>query len=304
MNLLQDALKNNYAVGAFNFANLEVLKAIVKTAEKNNSPVIAQISEGAMDFIGDEYLKSIISATKKTCKVPISFHLDHGKSFESVKRAIDVGCDSVMIDGSMLDFEDNVKITKLVTDYAHEKGVLVEAELGSIAGIEDDIKVDDKNKFYTSPTDAKEFVEKTRCDSLAVAIGTKHGAYKYSNSARLRFDILEEIQNLIPNTPLVLHGASGVSEEDVNKLYELGVNIKGAKGVPDEFLQKASKMHICKINGDTDIRISLLIGILSYIKKDYTNIDYRKYLANGMAEISSLITKKLALYGSQNRVNS
>ncbi len=301
--LLKDALKNGYAVGAFNFANLEVLKSIIASAELTKSPVIAQMSESAISFIGEEYLKQIIIAARKQCKVPISFHLDHGKSLDSVKKAIEVGCDSVMFDGSMLPFEDNIAITKSVVDYAHERGIYVEAELGSLAGIEDDVNVDESKSFYTDPIQAKEFVEKTGVDSLAIAIGTKHGAYKFGGEAKLRFDILEEIEKLLPNTPLVLHGASGVDEKAVDKLLELGVNIKGAKGVADNLLAEASKKHICKINGDTDLRIALLIGILHNIEENNKNIDYRKYLTEGMAEITKLCANKMNLYGSSNKAN-
>lgn len=300
--LLKDALKNGYAVGAFNFANLEVLKSIIASAELTKSPVIAQMSESAISFIGEEYLKQIIIAARKQCKVPISFHLDHGKSLDSIKKAIDIGCDSVMFDGSMLPFEDNIAITKSVVDYAHAKGVFVEAELGSLAGIEDDVNVEESKSFYTDPAQAKEFVEKTGVDSLAIAIGTKHGAYKFGGEAKLRFDILDEIEKLLPDTPLVLHGASGVDEKAVDKLLELGVNIKGAKGVADNLLAEASKKHICKINGDTDLRIALLIGILHNIESNNKNIDYRKYLTEGMAEITKLCADKMNLYGSSNRV--
>ena len=299
--ILKDALDNGYAVGAFNFASLEVLKAIIASAEMQNSPIIVQVSETAINFMGDEYLKGIIAVARKNCKVPISFHLDHGKSFESVKRAIELGCDSVMIDCSMLPFEDNIAITKRVVDYAHERNVFVEAELGSLAGIEDDVDVKEKDSAFTSPSQAKLFVEKTQVDSLAVAIGTKHGAYKYSGEAKLRFDILEEIQKNIPNTPLVLHGASGINEIDVARLLELGVDIQGARGIPEQFLQKVSKMNICKINGDTDVRISYMAGILSNIEQNNKSIDYRKYLGAGMNEVAKLIAHKIEVYGSKNK---
>ncbi len=299
--LLSNALKNKYAVGAFNFANLEVLKAIIVAAENQNSPVICQVSEGAMSFIGEDYLKDFIATARKSCKVPVSFHLDHGKSLESVKKAIEAGCDSVMIDASMLSFEDNVKITKNVVEYAHKLNVSVEAELGSLAGIEEDLDVSDKDSCYTNPLQAKEFVEKTKVDSLAVSIGTKHGAYKFSGNARLRFDILKKIEEQIPNTPLVLHGASGVDAQDVSRLLEFGVNIQGAKGVTEEILKEASLTNVCKINGDTDIRISLLIGILHNIEQNNTNIDYRKYLSEGMNEVSALVAKKMEIYNSKNK---
>ena len=299
--LLTDALQKNYALGAFNFGSVEILKSIIAGAEEANSPVIAQVSEGAINFIGEEYLKQIIVAARKQCKVPISFHLDHGKSLDSVKKAIDVGCDSVMIDASMLPYEDNIKITKSVVDYAHERGVFVEAELGSLAGVEEDISVEEKNSFYTSPTQAKDFVEKTKVDSLAIAIGTKHGAYKFNGDSTLRFDILEEIQKVLPTIPLVLHGASGVNANTVEDLYKLGVDIKGAKGVSDELLKKASNMHICKVNCDTDIRMSYLEGILNNVKNNPSNIDYRKYLTEAMNNVKNLIVEKINIFGSNNK---
>ena len=299
--LLKEALGKGYAIGAFNFANLEVLRAIVSAAEKQESPVIAQISEGAMNFMGDDYLKAVIAVTRKTCRVPISFHLDHGKSLASVKRAIAIGCDSVMIDCSMLPYKDNVRITKQVVKYAHEKGVFVEAELGSLAGIEDDLNIKEEDSFYTSPIQAKDFVEKTGIDSLAIAIGTKHGAYKYSGESKLRFDILEQIEKQIPNIPLVLHGGSGVDKDDVNRLFGLGVDIRGAKGVSDEILGKIAKTNICKVNGDTDLRISFLLGITSDINANNSNIDYRKYLAIGMEEVSKRVASKMEIYGSKGK---
>jgi fructose-bisphosphate aldolase class II len=302
--LLTDALKNNYAVGAFNFSNLEVLKAIIVAAENQNSPVICQVSEGAMAFIGENFLKDFIKTSRKSCKVPVCFHLDHGKSFESVVKAIKAGCDSVMIDASMLPFDDNVKITKKVVDYAHKHNVTVEAELGSLAGIEEDLNVADKDKLFTDPKQAKEFVKKTGTDSLAVSIGTKHGAYKFSGDARLRFDILDEIQKQIPTVPLVLHGASGVESTDVARLLELGVDIQGAKGVSQEILHKASQTHICKINGDTDLRIAFLIGILDNVEKNNKNIDYRKYLAEGMNQVSNLVAHKMEVYESKNKADN
>lgn len=299
--LLLDALEKNYALGAFNFGNVEILKSIISASEDLNSPVIAQVSEGAINFIGDEYLKQIIIAAKKECRVPISFHLDHGKSLDSIKRAIDIGCDSVMIDASMLPYEDNVKITKSVADYAHERGVFVEAELGSLAGVEEDIQIEEKDSFYTSPAQAKDFVKKTNVDSLAIAIGTKHGAYKYSGESALRFDILQEIQNALPNTPLVLHGASGVNQKTVDDLFSLGVNIKGAKGVSDALLKKASQMHICKINCDTDLRMNFLKGLLNNVKSNPSNIDYRKYFSEAMLNVKNLVEEKINLFGSNNK---
>ena len=302
--LLKKALNKGYAVGAFNFASLEVLKAIISAAEAQNAPVIAQISESAMNFLGDDYLKAIIKVARKNCKVPISFHLDHGKSLDSVKRAIEIGCDSVMIDASMLPYNDNVRITKQVVKYAHEYGVFVEGELGSLAGIEDDLKVNEEDSFYTSPIQAKDFVQKTGVDSLAIAIGTKHGAYKYNGESKLRFDILEQIEKQLPDTPLVLHGGSGVDKQDVDRLFGLGVDIQGAKGVSDEILHKIAKTNICKINGDTDLRISFLLGIESDINQNKSNIDYRKYLTAGMTEVAKRVASKMEIYGAKNKAKT
>ena len=209
-----------------------------------------------------------------------------------------------MIDASMLPYNDNVRITKQVVKYAHEYGVFVEGELGSLAGIEDDLKVNEEDSFYTSPIQAKDFVQKTGVDSLAIAIGTKHGAYKYNGESKLRFDILEQIEKQLPGTPLVLHGGSGVDKQDVDRLFGLGVDIQGAKGVSDEILHKIAKTNICKINGDTDLRISFLLGIESNINQNKSNIDYRKYLTAGMTEVAKRVASKMEIYGAKNKAKT
>lgn len=299
--ILTDALKNKYSIGAFNFGNLETLKGIIDGVNSQKSPVVIQISEGAIKYLGDTYVKSLIAVAKNEVKVPALFHLDHGANFEIVKKAIDLGCNSVMIDGSSLPFDENVEITKKVVQYAHKKGVFVEGELGAIAGIEDEKQVDDKNSFYTSPEQAKEFVKLTKVDSLAIAIGTKHGAYKFGKSAKLRFDILKKIEERVPNTPLVLHGASSVDKSSVKNLFEMGVDISSANGVDEKVLKKLSKTHICKINQDTDIRIEMLTGLLTNIKENKTNIDYRKYLSAGQERVKELVASRAKLFGSKNR---
>lgn len=299
--LMTTALKKGYAVNAFNFANMEVLKAILKASEEAKAPVIAQMSESAIKFMGPEYLKGIISAARKEAKYPISFHLDHGKDLEAVKLAIEIGCDSVMIDASSYEYEENVRITKEVVDYAHSKGVWVEAELGALSGIEDEVNVDESKSSYTNPAQAKDFVTRTGIDSLAVAIGTSHGAYKFKGDAELKFDILDEIEKEIPNTPLVLHGASSVEQKYVDKFCELGGDIKGAKGVTAEILNKASKRHICKINVDTDLRIAYTSSILEHIKNNPQNIDYRKYLGYAIDEVKNLMIEKIKNLGADNQ---
>ncbi len=300
-NILTHALQNGYAVGAFNFVNQDVLRAIVDAANENKSPVIIQMSKGAIEFTGADYLKGLVSTARQHANYPVFFHLDHGDSLELVKTAIEIGCDSVMIDKSSLPFEENIKATKEVVDYAHSKGVYVEAELGKLAGVEEHVNVDAKDSAYTDPQQALEFVQKTGVDSLAIAIGTSHGAYKFSGDAELKFDILKEIQSLLPNTPLVLHGASSLNPQAVEKFLSLGGAIKGAKGIPEEMLTKASQMHICKINVDTDLRLAYTTAILEYIQQNPDNIDPRKYLKYAIAEVSKTVSSKMKTFGSANQ---
>lgn len=296
--ILINALKKKYAVGAFNFNNMEVLQAIINAANTTNRPVIAQISKGAIEYAGPEYMRGIIQAGKKMAKVPICFHLDHGDSLELVKIAIDIGCDSVMIDASSLDFINNIKTTKQVVDYAHKKGIWVEAELGKLAGIEDHVKVSKDDSRYTDPKQAQEFVKQTGVDSLAIAIGTSHGAYKFEGDAKLRFDILKKIQKLIPNTPLVLHGASSVSADAVTHFNSLGGQLGNAKGIPEEMLKKATKTNVCKINVDTDLRLAFTSAILEHIKNNPKNIDPRKYLNFAKDAVQKTVEKKIKLFAN------
>ena len=297
-NLLLTALNKKYSLGAFNFNNMEVLQAIIEAANEQNFPVIAQISKGAIEYAGAEFMKGLISAGKKIAQVPICFHLDHGDSLELVKTAISIGCDSVMIDASALDFESNIKLTKQVVDYAHKKDIWVEAELGKLAGIEDHVKVDKKDSKFTDPKQAQEFVKRTGVDSLAVAIGTSHGAYKFEGEAKLRFDILKKIQKLIPKTPLVLHGASSVSKTAVDKFNSLGGQLGNAKGIPEEMLKKASKTNVCKINVDTDLRLAFTSSIYEYIKNNPKNIDPRKYLQYAKKSVKDVVISKIKLFGA------
>lgn len=288
---LKDAMKNGYALGAYNFVNMETLKGICEGCKKTNSPAIVSVSEGALEYMNESFVKNLYDSAKNEYKVPIFLHLDHGKSFEVCKKAIALGFESVMIDGSSLDYADNVKLTKKVTDYAHKKGVLVEAELGVLAGVEDTVSAE-KN-IYTDPDQAKDFVEKTNCDTLAIAIGTSHGAYKFKGEQKLAFDILKKIQEKIPNTPLVLHGASSVPQKYVETFNQYGGNITGAVGVPEKLLTKAcTKFHVYKINSDTDIRLAYMSTFRKYLTENPSVFDLRKPNVCAIEEISNLIADK------------
>lgn len=287
----KDCLKNGYCLGAYNFINMETLKGICEGCKKSQSPAILSVSEGALSYMGEDYVLALFNSAKKEYKLPLFLHLDHGKSYETCKKAIDLGFDSVMIDGSSLSFEENIKLTKKVVNYAHKKGVFVEAELGVLAGVEDNVSAE-KN-IYTSPVNAKEFVEKTECDSLAIAIGTSHGAYKFKGEQKLRFDILKEIEKLIPSTPLVLHGASSVPEKYVKTINEFGGELDGAVGIPAKFLSKAStKHHIFKINCDTDIRLAYMATLRKCLNEMPKNFDIRKINTVAIQEIADMIAEK------------
>lgn len=288
---LKDAMKNGYALGAYNFVNMETLKGICEGCKKTNSPAIVSVSEGALEYMNESFVKNLYDSAKNEYKIPIFLHLDHGKSFEVCKKAIALGFESVMIDGSSLDYAENVKLTKKVTDYAHKKGVLVEAELGVLAGVEDTVSAE-KN-IYTDPDQAKDFVEKTNCDTLAIAIGTSHGAYKFKGEQKLAFDILKKIQEKIPNTPLVLHGASSVPQKYVETFNQYGGNITGAVGVPEKLLTKAcTKFHVYKINSDTDIRLAYMSTFRKYLTENPSVFDLRKPNVCAIEEISNLIADK------------
>lgn len=288
---IADSVKNHYAIGAYNFVNMEMLKGICEGAKETLSPTIVAVSEGAFKYMGEEFLLSLFNSAKKTYNLPLFLHLDHGKSFEICKRAVDLKFDSVMIDGSALPFEENVALTKSVTDYAHKKGVLVEGELGVLKGIEDNVSAD-KN-IFTDPDSAKIFVEKTNVDTLAVAIGTSHGAYKFSGNATLRFDILSMIEEKLPNFPLVLHGASSVPQKYVEIINNYGGDVAGAKGVDENLLKTACSEHnICKINTDTDLRMAYISTLRKHLKENPSNIDLRKFNVLAIEEIKNLVAEK------------
>ncbi len=292
----EKALKGGYAIGAFNFASLEMLKSIVNASEEKKAPVLACASEGAIKYIGEDFLHGMIDSVRKNPNNKVFFHLDHGKSFELCKIAVDMGFDSVMIDGSSLPFAENVKLTKQVVDYAHSKGIFVEGEIGVLAGIEENVS--SKKSICTNPLEAKDFVLKTNVDMLAVAIGTSHGAYKFPGEAKLNFEILKQIEKLMPNLPLVLHGASSVYEEDVKKFNKYGGTLKNTKGVPDEILKRVCMTtNVCKINTDTDLRIAYLSEVRKNLFENTEEIDIRKINKSAITKITELVKKKIELFG-------
>ena len=302
--MFKKSMDEGFAIGAFNVNNMEIIQAIVDAASEAKSPVILQASSSAIKYAGIDYLmKMVEAATIVHPEVPIALHLDHGPDFETCKMCIDAGFTSVMIDGSKYDFEENIRVTKEVVDYAHSKGVVVEAELGKLAGVEDDVNVDSKDAMYTDPEQAEEFVKRTGCDSLAIAIGTSHGAYKFKGDAKLRFDILAEIKKRIPETPIVLHGASSVLPHLVDMCNTYGGDIPGAKGVPNEMLVEASKSGVSKVNVDTDLRLALTAGIRKVFVEEPNAFDPRKYLTPARELIKETVKDKIVnVFGSSNKI--
>ncbi len=301
--MFEKSMKEGFAIGAFNVNNMELIQGIVDAAAEQNSPVILQASSSAIKYARINYLmKMVEAAVEEHPNIPIAIHLDHGPDFETCKMCVDNGFTSVMFDGSKYDFEENIRLTKEVVDYAHAHGVVVEAELGKLAGIEDDVNVAESDAIYTDPAQAEEFVRRTGVDSLAIAIGTSHGAYKFKGEARLRFDILKEIKERIPNTPIVLHGASTVIPELVNMCNEYGGNIPGAKGVPDEILHEASLSGVSKINVDTDLRLAMTAGIRKVFVEDPSAFDPRKYLKPARELVKETVAHKMRdVFGSANK---
>lgn len=301
--MFEKSMKEGFAIGAFNVNNMEIIQGIVDAAAQEKSPVILQASSGAIKYARIPYLKKMIEAALEENDIPIALHLDHGPDFETCKMCVDNGFTSVMIDGSKYDFEENVALTKKVVDYAHERGVVVEAELGKLAGIEDDVNVAAEDAMYTDPLQAEEFVKRTGCDSLAIAIGTSHGAYKFKGEAKLRFDILKEIKARIPNTPIVLHGASTVIPELVETCNKYGANIPGAKGVPDEILHQASISGVSKINVDTDLRLAMTSEIRRVFAESPETFDPRKYLTPAREKIKNVVAHKIKnVFGSNDKI--
>lgn len=291
--LFEKAYKEGYAIGGFNVNNMEILQAIVEAGNEERSPLILQVSSGARKYAHPVYLRKLVEAAVATTDVPIVLHLDHGDSFEMCKSCVDDGFTSVMIDASKYPFEKNIEISKQVAEYAHSKGVVVEAELGKLAGIEDAVKVADKDAIYTDPAQVAEFVEKTGVDSLAIAIGTSHGAYKFKGEPKLDFERLHKIEKLIPGFPIVLHGSSSVPQELVEKCNKYGGQLPGAKGVPEEMLREAARSAVCKINIDTDLRLAMTATIREIFATAPAEFDPRKYLGPGRSAIKELVRHKI-----------
>lgn len=291
--MFKKAFEENFAVGAFNVNNMEIIQGIVDAAKQENAPLILQVSAGARKYANPIYLRKLVEAAIEDSGLDIVLHLDHGDDFEICKSCIDSGFSSVMIDGSRFRFEENIKLTKRVVDYAHSKGVVVEAELGKLAGVEDKVKINTKDATYTDPDEAAEFVHRTGVDSLAIAIGTSHGAYKFKGDPSLDFERLETICKLLPNYPLVLHGSSSVPKEFVDLCNKYGGKIPGAAGVPEEMLTRASKMGVCKINIDTDLRLAMTASIRQFFAESPSEFDPRKYLGPGRTAIKDMVAHKM-----------
>mgnify|MGYP000998776385 CR=1 FL=1 len=291
--MFKKAYEGGYAIGAFNVNNMEIVQGITEAAKEVNAPLILQVSSGARKYANHTYLMKLIEAAIIETDLPIAVHLDHGDSFELCKSCIDGGFTSVMIDGSHLPFEENIALTKKVVEYAHAHGVTVEGELGRLAGVEDDINVSAEDSSYTRPEEVEEFVSRTGVDSLAIAIGTSHGAYKFSGEPQLRFDILEEVARRVPGFPIVLHGASSVIPEYVDMINQYGGNMPGARGVPEDMLRKAASMAVCKINIDSDLRLAMTATVRKVFAENPSEFDPRKYLGPARAEIKKLVKNKL-----------
>lgn len=301
--MFEKAYKGGYAIGAFNVNNMEIVQGIVDAAKEEQSPLILQVSAGARKYAKHIYLIKLVEAALADTDLPIALHLDHGDTFELCKDCIDGGFTSVMIDGSKYDFKENVALTKKVVEYAHAHGVVVEAELGRLAGVEDDVNVSANDAIFTDPEQAAEFVHLTGVDSLAIAIGTSHGAYKFKGTPYLDFDRLEKVGKLLPDFPIVLHGASSVLPEFVKKCNEFGGDIPGAQGVPEEMLRKAASMAVCKINIDTDLRLAMTATVREHLTKNPGEFDPRKYLGPARDAIKGMVQHKIKdVLGSSNRI--
>ncbi len=308
-NMFEKAFKGNYSIGAFNINNMEIIQGIVDSCKKHNSAVILQVSKSALKYAHPLYIKKMVEAAVEETGLDIALHLDHGPDFETCKKCIEYGFTSVMFDGSHFDYEENVAKTKEIVDYAHARGVVVEAELGKLEGVEDEVKVAAGNATYTDPDQAVDFVKRTGVDSLAVAIGTSHGAYKFKGEAKLDFDRLQAITDKLEeagfhNFPIVLHGASSVDQNTVAVCNEFGGQIKGAKGMPVEMLRKASEMAVCKINMDTDIRLTMTAAVRKALVEKPEAFDPRGYLGDGRNDIEAMVEYKIEnVLGCENSMN-
>ena len=293
--MFEKAYKGGYAIGAFNVNNMEIIQGITGAASKLNAPVILQVSKGARAYANRTYLMKLVESAVIETGLPICLHLDHGDSFELCKSCIDDGFTSVMIDASSKPFAENIALTRQVVEYAHDHGVVVEAELGTLAGIEDEVNVSAEDSSYTRPEEVQEFVDKTDCDSLAIAIGTSHGAYKFKPGTKpqLRFDVLEEVEKKLPGFPIVLHGSSSVPQEFVAKINQYGGNMPGAIGVPEDQLRKAASMAVCKINIDSDLRLAMTASIREYMALHPDHFDPRQYLKPARQAIEDMVAHKI-----------
>ena len=291
--MFKKALEGHYAVGAFNVNNMEIIQGITEAAQQEHSPFILQVSAGARKYAKTVYLVKLVEAAMEDTGLDTVLHLDHGEDFEICKQCVDDGFSSVMIDASKLPFDENVKETKRVVEYAHDRGVVVEAELGKLAGIEDNVNVSEADALFTDPDQAAEFVEKTGVDSLAIAIGTSHGAYKFKGEPRLDFDRLAKVHSLMPDFPIVLHGASSVPQEFVEFCNKYGGKIPGARGVPEDMLRKAATMGVAKINIDTDLRLAMTGNIRKVLFEQPDVFDPRTYLKPGREAIKNMVAHKM-----------
>ena len=293
--MFKKAYEGGYAIGAFNVNNMEIIQGITEAAKEVNAPLILQVSAGARKYAKHVYLMKLIEAAVEDTGLPICVHLDHGENFDVCKSCIDGGFTSVMIDGSKHPFEENIRITSEVVKYAHDRGVVVEGELGRLAGVEDDVNVSDEDSSYTRPEEVEEFVSRTGVDSLAIAIGTSHGAYKFKpgQKPQLRFDILEKVEERLPGFPIVLHGASSVIPEYVKIINENGGNMPDAIGIPEPMLRKAASMAVCKINIDSDLRLAMTAGIRQHMAANPSHFDPRQYLTPGRDNIRELVKNKI-----------
>ena len=301
--MLLKAYQGGYAVGAFNVNNMEIIQGVVAAGIEEKSPLILQVSSGARKYANPLYLKSLVDCAVKESGLPIALHLDHGDSYELCVSAINDGFTSVMIDASHHSFEENIKVTKKVVEYAHARNVTVEAELGRLAGIEDDVNVSEKDSAYTDPSQVEEFVQRTGVDSLAIAIGTSHGAFKFKGEPKLRFDILEEVSKRLPEFPIVLHGASSVLQEYVQTIQKYGGSMEGARGIPEDMLRKAASMAVCKINIDSDLRMAFTASIRKHFNDNPSHFDPRQYLSPARESIKQLVKHKIiSVLGCNNKV--
>ena len=294
--MFKKAYDGGYAIGAFNVNNMEIVQGITEACQEEHAPVILQVSKGARAYANHTYLVKLVEAAVECCPdIPIVLHLDHGPDFETCKSCIDGGFTSVMIDASSKPFEENIAITKQVVEYAHDHGVVVEAELGTLAGIEDEVKVEEGHASYTRPEEVQEFVERTGCDSLAIAIGTSHGAYKFKPGTKpqLRFDVLEAVEKNLPGFPIVLHGSSSVPQNFVDEINKYGGNMPGAIGVPEDQLRQAARSAVCKINIDSDLRLAMTATIRKYFAEHPADFDPRQYLKPARAAIKEMVKHKI-----------